>query len=659
MSRGFGHTGQRRSDAARQRDSRAKRRMIVRRPCADRRRRTRLEKCPEQWLRYYIGPEVFEAPFSSAHKETISNTLWSVENGTGSATAIPRGDGKSSVFFGLALYLTVTGKIRFPVVVTWKHVDASEAIAAWVNILSDNERFKADYPEYCQPFEHSTHLTALRNMTWADTGERVGAAIKTLQKVIILPDSLGAIAARSAQGDAKGLYATLANGERLRPDFLLFDDAQDPDQADNPKAVQKTFDRLVNVFMGMGGPQRRLTWSAACTVERDHDVSCKFLAFPGAKSVRRSRIERWPGGTQGGEWKFEKGNKQRALWDEWNRVRLDGGQAKARSFFRKNRRDMCRGMKVLWVHRYDKERDVSAYDAAMFDYYNLGSDVFSRAQQQWPIKEGVSLYTLTPRLICSRVAERGAGEVPDWASLMVAATDINPSYGLTWGVAAFDRRQTCGVVSYGVHGLKVDQNLPKAQQHALIYEALVTHGRELHSYPFRPEYWFIDAAGDNFDVVLRFAKHSAQLCGIQAIPITGRNARNYRPYGRSAIGDPREQCHLCEDNLKRKWVAANADYWRELAQKAWIGSIGSPGSCSLPQGRHNEFAMQICREPLIGKSDMGAGMRWEWGSQPGPHDYGDVMMMMFAGAAYCGIGTSGQIQTRRMKNRRRVRHVKV
>jgi len=156
----------------------------------------------------------------------------------------------------------------------------------------------------------------------------------------------------------------------------------------------------------------------------------------------------------------------------------------------------------------------------------------------------------------------------------------------------------------------------------------------------------VDAGGSAFDVVLRFCAESIRACGLQATPATGRGARNYKPWGKSIIGKPREQCHMASDVRGRKWVAWHADYWREQAQKAWTGSAGAPGSCSLPAGHHTEFGEQICREQLAGKGEIGGAMQWVWHTQPGRHDYGDCMAMVFMGAAWGGIGTGGG-ETRR------------
>lgn len=236
---------------------------------------------------------------------------------------------------------------------------------------------------------------------------------------------------------------------------------------------------------------------------------------------------------------------------------------------------------------------------------------------------------------------------------------MNPSYGLTWGVTAFGRDQTAGVMAYGVHEMSVPKEATAAEADKMIYENLVAHGRKLAALSCRPDAWFVDAGGAAFDVVHRFCEMSVRLCGLQATPCTGRGSRNYRPFGKAVLGQPREQCHEAIDTKRRRWIVFNADYWREIAQKAWTGSVGAPGSCSLPAGNHRHWAEQICREQLQGKGEVGDAMVWVWNTQPGPHDGGDVMTMCFMGAAWRGVGTGGaaprkvrRVETRKCKVQR-------
>jgi len=647
-----------RNDADRQSDSRAGKRLVDERPPEDPERRERLEQDPEAWLMHYCGPSMFPFPFSDGHKAIIRETIEAAKTGTGAAVAAPRGEGKTTTLRGVAVYLVATGVVRFPVLVGWKHRDAKTAMRLWLRMLSESPEFAADYNEFTAPFIHSTHATALKNLAWRQSGKPCGAMVDNADHLVTLPNSLGAVAARSAQGDAKGLNAILPDGTILRPDFVIFDDAQDVKRADNPTAIADTIDVLENVFLGMAGPQKRLTAAAACTVEAENDVSEHWLARPGWRSLRVSRIEEWPGGGTGGDWPDSKCDHAK-MWDEWNQIRVTDGEDEALKHYKANKEGMTEGMRVSWGERYDRERgDPDAFYAAMWDRYNQGADVFARGQQNRPLKKGVSLYTLTAKVIESRNNGTPAGVVPEWSARVVASTDVNPSYALSTTIVAFGRDQRAAVLWYGLHDMHgmIQKGMTDAEQRKIIYEQLAKHGESLAGLPCRPNLWVIDGGGSPAGTVIDFSAASPQICGLEAVCAFGRAANQYRPTGKHKIF-PGEEHHRVFQDSTHQWLIFNADYWRELHQRGWTGSPGAPGSCSLPVGNHGDFAAQICREPLLGKGEVGGRMRWEWGALPGPHDYGDTMTMCYMGAAACGIGTAGAVEKRKPQKRRGIRHV--
>jgi hypothetical protein len=638
--------------AERKREERQRATAIPRRACEDPKRRARLEKDPAKWLRWYM-PTAYPLPFGDSHHAMIDGALQSARTGTGFAVAAPRGEGKTAILRGVVIYLVAHEECRFPVIAGWTHRSTSQAFAMWKRTLHQNERLCADYPELTQPFEECLHATRLRNMTWADTGAEIGADIMATERCIVLPDSRGAIAAASVQGDVKGLSIALPDGQILRPDLLLVDDAQDPKRAGNPTHINDVVDALEKQWMCLAGPQNRLTTMMACTVAAPGDVSERFLNRPDFRSLRVSRVTAWPDGWD------KKQSRTRALWDEWREVWLDGIREhdddgkRGLAFYRRNRAAMIAGMAVSWAQRYDRKRgDPDAYYSAMLDYYRLGEKAFASEYQNAPIIDESERgpYTLTPELICSRVTERPALALPTGSRIIVAATDLNPSYALSSALVSFDASQAAGVLWYdlyqgpGGNGIAAGTATAGERDRA-VFEALVVVGKQIAANQVRPELWAIDASGTDFDTVLRFATNSVRLCGVQAVGVTGRGAKNYRPYGRNVVGKARENCHMAIDETKsppRKWLAFHADYWREIAQRAWLGSLGAPGACSLFAGQHRIFAEQVCREQLRGVADVGGLRMWNWSTQPGPHDFGDCMTMCFALAAWHGIGSGGE-----------------
>lgn len=633
---------------------------LARRACADPVRRARLEKDPPGWLRHYM-PGAFPLPFSKGHREIINGAIRAAKTGTGVAVAAPRGEGKTTVLRGISVFLVVTKRVRFPVVAGWTHKAAAESFRLWLGLLHGSREFRADYPEMTQPFEESTHAARLKSMTWLDTGEECGADVRATERCIILPDCIGAIASASVQGDVKGLNVTLPSGEVLRPDLLLIDDAQDPKRAGNPMFVAQVVETLEKQWMCMAGPQSRVTTMVACTVAAIGDVSEHFLSRPDFKSIRVSRVTSWPVGWA----ENDKSAPIRRLWDEWHGELLDGmadgdGGVRGRKFYRENKAKLTEGMTVSWSQRLDRKRkDPDALYSAMFDYYRVGEAAFSTEYQNLPMKQGASVYDLAPALIMSRTdPARQAYQVPPWCVRIIIATDIN-HYGLHTVALGFGNDQSAAVLWYTrFDKLTVPENAPEQERRRIVFEMLVQHGQQIAALPFRPNIWVIDG-GYEHETVQRFV--TCARMGPPGVVARGHAATNYRPYGKNVIGQPREQCHETRWNLG-PGLAWNADYWREISQRAWLGSLGAPGAVSLFAGHHREFAEQICREKLGEKLDGKMGMVWRWITIPGWHDYGDSMAMAYMGAAWTGIGTGGpgaQQQQRRAPARCKIEMVQM
>jgi hypothetical protein len=124
----------------------------------------------------------------------------------------------------------------------------------------------------------------------------------------------------------------------------------------------------------------------------------------------------------------------------------------------------------------------------------------------------------------------------------------------------------------------------------------------------------------------------------------------YRPYGKNLIGKPMEMCH------RTKWpmgtgLAWQSDHWHEVSQRAWLGSVGAPGACSLFAGHHREFAEHVAAQRLAEKLEGKMGTVWRWVRTPGRNDWGDALAMCYMGAAVAGIGTGGAVVAQRTRKR--------
>jgi hypothetical protein len=166
--------------------------------------------------------------------------------------------------------------------------------------------------------------------------------------------------------------------------------------------------------------------------------------------------------------------------------------------------------------------------------------------------------------------------------------------------------------------------------------------------------WIVDGGGTPLNTVIDFAAVSLKACDLQAVAAFGRNCAKYRQAGRSGQHiKTGENCHMLTESMTRRWMIWNADVCREMAQKGWTSAPALPGSCSLFPGQHYDFAAQIASEQLKWKQDTPTGLRYEWHTIPGRHDYGDCMSMAFAAADFGGIRTGGKVQQKQQQRKRR------
>ena len=649
--RTMSHTSAQRMQASRERAA-----TVDRRVCADPGRRAKYEKSCPRWLRHYLAGAYFR-PFEKPHKEIINGALTASETGGRFVVAAERGIGKSAILWGVVLYLGVTGKQPFPVCVPWADKALKAAMRFWKNALCFNDLLDADYPEYTAPFRHAKGVAQrVSAAIWRDTEEPTGAQLSLGDGLIVFPDNRGLIGGATINGNPRGLNYATPDGRILRPTIAMVDDVQDRKTAKSAVQVRDTLHIIDGDVGGMGEAGRPfpMLMSGNC-IEAD-DVMHHYLQQAEWNTLRVPCVESWPI-----EWDDDKSDC-RQLWKQWARKwqSKDG----ERAFYRKHKKAMSGGMKLsapAAFKAYEKDKD-AAY-AALKLYHQMGHNAFMAEKQQQPEARQASMYDLSSSLVASRVhVGRKFGHVPDDGQIIVAATDLN-HYGLHSACAAIANDQTGWITSYSRfddHGKGiVPKNCPEMRAKQLMAAALDAHGREIATLPLvrvgesmRPGVWVIDSSYMP-DVVKRYIEGPGRTLGIPVLAARGYNHSRYRPGGKSTIGVPREQCHHACTNISGHFIAFNACYWREVSQRAWLAPPNSPGSLSLPEGRHREFADQVTREKLIEKMHGKTGTVWIWHTAPGWHDWGDCMTMIYVGAAWSGIGTGGRLTRRRRKETRK------
>ena len=620
--------------------------------------RTGLESDPVAWLKHYLH-SAYPLPFGQVHRDIIDGALYSAETGGNFAVAAPRGTGKSSVLWGVALYLLMTGRIRFPAYLPWSAKDTRKALRFWKNALCYNERLRDGYPDICAPF-HQCGGSAQKLLTLTINGKVSGAQLRISDGMIVMPANLGVIGSSTVNGNPRGLNHATESGEVLRPDLILIDDPQDKETSRSEGLVRNVIDVIDSDIGGMAGPDITLPMLMACTVMTAGDVADHYLGTntPDWRSIRVPQIITWPDNLK--------------AWDALNDIRISGEENKdggksGIDHYLANRADLIKGMEVSWEHRYDKKRgQPDAHYAAMIDYYRMGKQAFMAERQNQPERQGTQVYDLTTNNVTGKVSGLPLMELPDSARVLVAFTDINRS-GLHWCAAAFGQDMTPHVAAYGRYpqsGQLWEENAPEQIRKQAIFRGLSELGKQLSGMPFTRRgqrvgiSLFMIDRGYEPDVVHRFCQHAK--LGFRLMPSRGYSAGKYQVRKATLVGSPFEHCHITETQFGQ-FVSHNADYWREISQRSWLGDLGEPGTATIfgddPRG-HTRFAEQCVCEQLVGKYQTDQGMRWEWKMRVGSHnDLGDAYAGCFVAAAVSGLNSSGvpKVQKRVMAERRKAR----
>lgn len=631
--------------AEQMRRARARADDIVIPPCANPRRRKKCEKSLVAFLETYCmeeggflerKPPKTMRPIINAIQEAVTSSAWF-------HIRMPRGHGKTSYVKGGVLYALAYGFRKYVVAVAAAGGNASSMLRDIFALIERSPTFAADFPEIAVPIRAlDGKIQRAKSLTVGG----VPCSIRVNAQEICLPVVKG-YASSGGILNAVGFSANARGKVRgaLRPDLVVFDDLQDEDMAKNPDRVRDAILNVEKNFLNLGGHTKTIAALMTSTPIQPDDLSEQFAAKGTWFTKTFRMIEQWPAA-------------KKSLWEEYRAIRrherIQGRRphVACNRFYRKHRREMDAGCKVLNPDNWDRSLEVSGIQHAMNLYFN-GEDQFFSEYQMAPKRTQV-VFELTPALVVSRTRREWEPYfIPPESVMTVAATDLNPAYGLSSAMITFDRTATATVVWYGIHATALHkEKMTEADYRGRVYDEIVKFGRMLATdcanRGITLDAWAVDAGGDQFDPVMRLWRNAKELgLPFEVVPMIGRAGRTWNPFVRSRIRHAINETVECgdrdRDGNRQRWTAFNADYWRETMQRAWLGEIGTPGGLSLFGGSanvsHDEFAEQVSAEKLRQKEATADGRtKYTWiGGDTHRHDYGDAVTMCLAEAGNKGL----------------------
>lgn len=421
----------------------------VRAPRAKKKVQPDRERCAESLREFcltFLRAKFFLA-FSPDHDRVIARLEQVVRFGGLFAIAMPRGSGKSELAKAAALWAILYGYRRFVVIVGATTADAVRMMADLKATLEGNEAIHGAFPRATH------HIRELKgNSTRArfqiTDGKHSGLEWKRESVRFAFvdgePASGAIIRTAGLTGAIRGMSATGADGETIRPDLVLLDDPQDRESATSPAQTDDRERIVRGDVLGLAGPTKTIAAVMPCTVIAENDLADRFLdrsANPQWNGERTRLVEAFP--------------TDQAKWDEYFRLRDDdlragGDGSVATDLYRAHRAEMDAGAVLPWTERYDRDRYASALEEAMVRRHQ-DPEAFAAEMQNDPLRassDAGPVRQLHADEIVTRVNNLPRGIVPREATHLTAMVDVGGNV-LWWAVCAWSERFDGAVIDYG------------------------------------------------------------------------------------------------------------------------------------------------------------------------------------------------------------------
>lgn len=264
------------------------------------------------------------------------------------AIAAPRGEAKSTLVSQLfVLWCLVTGRKKYPVIVMDSIDQAYPMLEAIKAELAFNPRLMCDFPEACgagRVWQAATIITA------NDCKVQVAGSGKKLR------------------GLRHGPY---------RPDLCVLDDIENDEQVRNPDQRDKLQSWLSKTVLPLGGAGAKFDVVYIGTILHYDSVLNRVLANPMWRTAKFKALLKWP--------------DRMDLWERWEEIMRNEGEAQADTFYALQRREMDAGSLCSWAARpllaLMKIRARDGHDTFDSEYQNdpvAGDNApFAKAIQFW------------------------------------------------------------------------------------------------------------------------------------------------------------------------------------------------------------------------------------------------------------------------------------
>lgn len=397
-------------------------------------------------LDYFPGR--FFWPFSANHIRVIERLERCTQTGGRFACAMARGEGKTTLAEIAALRALLYAFRRYLVLVQSRSDLATDSLDKIKRELETNARLLEDFPEVCYPIRK---LDGEPKRCIGQTLGGIRTRIEWTSNCVVFPTVPGSACSGAVlvvaplTGGVRGMSAAGPDGQVIRPDLVLIDDAQTRESAGSPAQTMDRESIITSDLMGLAGPNVRIAALMLCTVIYRNDLSDRFLSstrHPTWQGIRTRMLESFP--------------TRMELWEDYRDIRNDsfcneGDGREATEFYEKNREAMDAGAAVAWPERMEPG-EVSGLQCAMNKFLDEPRG-FAAEYQNDPEDESVTrgVKSLATAELVKRLSGLPRYEVPREASRLTAFIDCGggKGRGIWYAVTAWDQQFGGAVIDYG------------------------------------------------------------------------------------------------------------------------------------------------------------------------------------------------------------------
>lgn len=347
-------------------------------------------------------PDRFPLPLATFHRTGLEVLEHATHKGGRSVLAWPRGSGKDSWIEVEILRALLYGWRRFVGLVGATEAHARRSLKKIKRELERNDLLLADFPEVCYPIRKLERNPIRARM---QTYRGNPTLMEWTEESLILPTiegkpSSGAgVFVAGITGAIRGPSILGPDGEPIRPDMVIINDAQTRESAASPTQTAQREAIVLDDVLMLAGPDVEIAATMLCTVIYRGDLSDRFLSpekHPGWRAVRTRMLEQFP--------------TRMDLWDQYAEIRRaglrEGDRGRAGNvFYAEHRAAMDAGGVVSWPAR-KQAAELSGLQSAMNLYIDNRRGFFAEAQNE---PEDAEDYRNTKRLLADVVAARVNG----------------------------------------------------------------------------------------------------------------------------------------------------------------------------------------------------------------------------------------------------------